>query len=296
MNVHHLELFYYVARYGGITEAVRNIPYGIQQPAVSGQVGQLEEYLGVTLFSRRPFGLTPAGERLFGFIQPFFSKLDLVATELQGGTARQIRIGASGIVLRDHLPDLVQQVRREFPKVKLALREGYQAELESMLQKGEIDLAVTILEKKSAPGLQSLALIELPLVLLVAKPSNITSAEQLWAKDKIEEALICLPAPEGICKNFQQGLARAGVDWFPGIEVSSLDLIETYVAGGFGIGLSVLVPKATISPHVRLLNLPGFAPVTLGALWRGKPNPVLQAFLDEMLRRARLLSTPVARK
>ena len=38
MNIHHLELFYYVARHGGITEAVRNIPYGIQQPAVSGQV------------------------------------------------------------------------------------------------------------------------------------------------------------------------------------------------------------------------------------------------------------------
>jgi hypothetical protein len=29
---HHLELFYYVARFGGISEAVRNIPYGIQQP------------------------------------------------------------------------------------------------------------------------------------------------------------------------------------------------------------------------------------------------------------------------
>ena len=38
MNVHHLELFYYVAKHGGISQAVRNIPYGIQQPAVSGQV------------------------------------------------------------------------------------------------------------------------------------------------------------------------------------------------------------------------------------------------------------------
>ena len=37
MNVHHLELFYYVARHGGISQAVRHIPYGIQQPAVSGQ-------------------------------------------------------------------------------------------------------------------------------------------------------------------------------------------------------------------------------------------------------------------
>src|SRR5205085_12276845 len=65
MNIHHLELFYYVARHGGIMEAVRNIPYGIQQPAVSGQVAQLEEQLGVTLFQRRPFSLTPAGKKLY---------------------------------------------------------------------------------------------------------------------------------------------------------------------------------------------------------------------------------------
>ena len=58
MNIHHLELFYYVARFGGITEAVRNMPYGIQQPAISGQIAQLEEHLGVTLFHRRPFALT----------------------------------------------------------------------------------------------------------------------------------------------------------------------------------------------------------------------------------------------
>ena len=55
MNIHHLELFYYVARHGGITEAVRNIPYGIQQPAVSGQVAQLEGYLGVGFLPIRQF-------------------------------------------------------------------------------------------------------------------------------------------------------------------------------------------------------------------------------------------------
>src|SRR5206468_12584439 len=62
-NIHHLELFYYVARHGGISEAVRNIPYGIQQPAVSAQIIQLEESLGVTLFNRRPFSLTVGGEK-----------------------------------------------------------------------------------------------------------------------------------------------------------------------------------------------------------------------------------------
>ena len=289
MNIHHLELFYYVARHGGIAEAVRNIPYGIQQPAVSGQVAQLEQYLGVTLFQRRPFALTPAGEKLYHFIQPFFANLDSVASELQGGTARQIRIGASTTVLRDHLPDFLRNVRKKFPNLKVGLREGYQAELESLLQKEELDLAVTLIEKKSSPGIHSVALLELPLVLLVEKSSGIASPETLWERDKIEEVLICLPAAEAICKTFQQGLGRLGVDWFPSIEVSSIDLIETYVTNGFGIGLSVMVPNAKTSPNVRLLPLAGWPSVVMGALWRGKTSALLQAFLDELQLRAKRL-------
>ncbi len=287
MNIHHLELFYYVARHGGITEAVRNIPYGIQQPAVSGQVAQLEEYLGVTLFQRRPFALTPAGEKLYQFVQPFFANLDLVAGELQGGKVRHIRIGASTIVLREHLPEVFQSVRRRFPNLKISLREGYPQEFEGLLQKGELDLAVTAIEKKPAPGLHSMALIQLPLVLLVEKNSHVTSADQLWKRDKIEEPLICLPAVEAITRNFQAALARLGVDWFPSLEVSSVELIETYVANGFGIGLSVHVPQAKPSPKVRAVPLPDFAPVIVGALWRGKTFALLQAFLDELQLRAK---------
>jgi DNA-binding transcriptional LysR family regulator len=291
MNIHHLELFYYVARHGGITEAVRNIPYGIQQPAVSGQVAQLEEYLGVNLFQRRPFTLTPAGEKLYKFIYPFFANLDLIAGELQGGEPRQIRIGASTIVLRDHLPEFFRNVRRKYPNLKIALREGYQAELEGLLQKEELDLVVTLIEKKSAPGIHSKAMLELPLTLLVEKSSEITSPADLWRCDKIEHPLICLPEAETLCKHFQQGLRRLGVDWFTGIEVSSIDLIETYVANGFGIGLSVLVPKTDLAPGIRTLPLPKteFEPVVIGALWRGKTSALLQAFLDELQLRAKRL-------
>jgi len=291
MNIHHLELFYYVARHGGISEAVRNIPYGIQQPAVSGQVAQLEEYLGVILFQRRPFGLSPAGEKLYRFIYPFFSNLGVVAGELQGGQPRLIRIGASTIVLRDHLPEFFRNVRKKYPHLKISLREGYQAELESLLQREELDLAVTVIEKKSAPGIRSLALLELPLALLVEKGSDLHSAADLWRCDKIAQPLICLPEVETICKHFQQGLSRLGVDWFTGIEVSSIDLIETYVANGFGIGLSVLVPKAELAPDIRALPLPTtqFAPVAIGALWRGKSSALLQAFLDELQLRAKRL-------
>jgi DNA-binding transcriptional LysR family regulator len=214
----------------------------------------------------------------------------MITSELQGGKTRHIRIGASTIVLRDHLPYLVQNVRKKFPNLRIALREGYQAELEALLQKEELDLAITILEKKSSPGIRSVALKELPLVLLVEAGSEISSAEQLWRRDRIQEPLICLPGVETVCKNFQQGLDRLGVDWFPSIEVSSIDLIETYVANGFGIGLSVQVPKAKMAANVRALPLPDFTPIVVGALWRGKTSALLQAFLDEFQLRAKRLA------
>ena len=83
MNIHHLELFYYVARHGGISRAVRNMPYGIQQPAVSSQVLLLEEDLGAKLFERQPFRLTREGEELYAFIRPFFENLPAMGAKLR---------------------------------------------------------------------------------------------------------------------------------------------------------------------------------------------------------------------
>ena len=286
MNVHHLELFYYVAKHGGIMPAVRNIPYGIQQPAVSAQVAQLEEFLGTTLFQRRPFALTTEGEKLFAFIQPFFANLGKVATEIQGGQARHFRIGASTIVLRDHLPRLLQGVRKKFSGLKVSLREGFPAHLEELLMRDEIDLAFSLVEKKSCAAFNTLQLLELPLVLLVEKNSPLKSADELWQRDRIEDTLICLPAEESPAKNFLAQLNQRGIEWFPGIEASSTDLIETYVASGLGIGVSVRIPQHELSPKVRALPLKNFPPLVIGAFWRGKTTPLLQAFLDEAKARA----------
>lgn len=291
MNIHHLELFYYVAKHGGISEAARHMPYGIQQPAISGQVIQLEEFLGVALFQRRPFALTPAGRELYAFIEPFFSNLDAMTRKLQGGPAQHIRIGASEIVLREHLPAVANEVRKKFPKLRLTLREGYQPQVEAWLEQQEIDLGLTLLSERPIAGLNSLPLLKIPLMLIVPRRSPLRAADELWSRDRIEKPLVTLPAYEAMCRNFQQGLSRRGIDWFPSIEVSSLKLIETYVAEGYGIGLFLNIPGTELARGVRSLPLPDFEPVTFGALWRGKPMPVVEAFLDSIRKRARELES-----
>ncbi|HWW01219.1 MAG TPA: LysR family transcriptional regulator [Candidatus Acidoferrum sp.] len=279
MNIHHLELFYHVVKNEGITAAARNMPYGIQQAAISGQVAQLEEFLGVVLFHRRPFSLTPPGQKLFSFIKPFFDNLESVAQEVRGGVAQHLRIAASEILLQDYLPDMIQQTRRQFPKLKVTLKEGYYPEVVKWLEQRDVDLCLGLLGGKPPHGIHSLPLFDLSLVLLVPHQSKLQSAAELWEQDHIEEKLITTPSNQVICRAFQQGLRKHKVDWFSGIEVSTVALVETYVVKGYGIGVTVGVPTRKYHPQVRILPLDDFPKTSFGVLWQGFRTPVLDHFL-----------------
>jgi DNA-binding transcriptional LysR family regulator len=294
VNIHHLELFYYVARFGGIMEAVRNMPYGIQQPAVSAQLLALESHLGVSLFQRRPFLLTPVGDKLYRFIQPFFQNLDAITEEIRGNAVQQIRIGASDLILREHLPEIIQGLRTQFPMTKLTLRSGYQPDLIDWLRKQELDLALTLLDKNLPTNLQSQAVLKVPLVLLTNRKRKIKSASELWVHKRISEPLLSLPPNEIICRQFQDGLHSRGIEWRPTIELSSLELIETYVESDYGFGLSVEVPGKKFSRRVKVLHLPEFAPVDFGMIWQGELTPFLKALLQESQRRAHMLTNRTA--
>ena len=281
MNIHHLELFYYVARHGGISRAVRHIPYGIQQPAVSGQMLALEDDLGVRLFERSPFRLHPAGEQLYAFVQPFFENLGAVEARLRAPAAPQIRIGASEVTLREYLPPLIQRLRRKHPQLRLSLQSGFTPQLLAWLQDRQIDLAIMPLEGRPPARVSSLRLLRVPLALLVPRNSRHHAAADVWSRGRVEEPLVTLPASEPIARRFQQGLRRRKIDWPPAIEASSLELITQYVANGEGIGLTVNLPGVVRGARVRVLPLAEFEPVVVAALWHGRPTPLIRAVLEE---------------
>jgi DNA-binding transcriptional LysR family regulator len=120
-------------------------------------------------------------------------------------------------------------------------------------------------------------MFKMPLVLLVPKRSKLTSAEELWQRDRIEESLITVPSNEPIRRAFQDGLEKLKVHWLSGIEVSTVEMVQTYVANGYGIGVTVSVPKMRYHPQVRLLPLEGFEQVTFGVLWQGRRTVLLDA-------------------
>ena len=280
MNIHHLELFYYVARHGGFSAAAREIPYGIQQPAISAQVIQLEQALGKPLLIRRPFGLTKEGEQLFAFIAPFFGELGAVSKKIRGQSLELLRIGAPETILADILPNLLSRVRTRHPGFRFNLQSGSLEELEHRLLNASLDLAFAPLHGKRATGIQQRTLLQLPLALMLPNSLKLRDAEALFKKDRLSRPTL-ISSNRDTLAHFEHELQSRGLEWTPSIELPSQALAPQYVREGFGVAV-ILRPKGFNAPDgTRLLPLPQFAPLPFGALWSGQLGSAHEFILKE---------------
>ena len=243
---------------------------------------QLEDDLGTPLFHRRPCRPTPAGEELSRFIEPFFGGVAEVGRKLRGGAQVRLRIGAPETLQRDYLPRLLRTMRARQPGLTFTLFSGRLSQIESRLLAQEIDLGIASLEGKRPEGIKQRELVRLSMTLLAPKGSRLRFADELWKRDRLRKTLISLPPDEPVCRLFQRELQKRKIEWFPGLELSSQELITRYVAEGFGLGLVLLPPGGPAPSGTRLLALTDFPKVPYGALWMGSLSPLQQSVLEEV--------------
>ncbi len=286
-NLHYLELFYYLARHRGVSEAARQMPYGVQPSTISRQVAYLEEQVGSTLFERRPFALTPTGQQLYGFVREFFDQLPSMADSLRRGLPVTVRVGGAPVALREYLPPVFREVRATFPELHLVLKEGLPAQIAEWLARGAIDLAVTILEETVPEHYVTEPLVRLPFVLLVPARSSLRNVAAIWRRPKSAPVLVGPHHDDAISRAFRKGLAGRGVHWPVGLEVNSLELVETLVLNGFGLGLSVEVPGRKLRAGLRALPFRDLPPLQVGMIWQLRPQPAVEALASALRKQAR---------
>src|SRR5262245_39883901 len=153
IQIQRLEGFYWVARCRGYARAARSFPYPISQPGVHQQVSKLERELGTRLFERvgkDELRLTAAGEQLFAFFAPFLERLPGIVEAIQSASfGGELRIDASGLVLRQLLPGWIRRLRVRRPDIQVDVQEIQTPDLER-LRKGQVHLVVDYFE--SAPS------------------------------------------------------------------------------------------------------------------------------------------------
>jgi DNA-binding transcriptional LysR family regulator len=281
MNIHHLELFYHVARCRGVSAAAREMPYGIQQPAISAQILQLEDSLGKTLFHRRPFALTTEGETLFAFIEPFFNRLPCIAEQLRGGAECSLRIACPEIVQRDYLPALLSAVRKRVAGFHFTLESGRVEEIETLLRAGKIDIGFATSIGSKDETIRHHELLKIPMMLLVPAKGGPKNAADILDLDRIDLPLVTLPRSEPAVIAFQQELQRRKIEWFPMLELASIELVARFVAEGYGAGLVLDIPNSTRVAGVRSLPLLDFPKVSFCAHTLGNRSPMVDLIIEE---------------
>lgn len=143
MNLEWYRIFMCTAKFGNLTKAAQTLH--ITQPSVSYAIKQLEEGLGVKLFDRLSKGvsLTSEGLSLLEYVEKSFALLDSGEQKmaaLKNYTSGELRIGASGPMIKHLLLPPLDTLRARYPEIRIRLSQGNSADIRTRLKEGRIDL------------------------------------------------------------------------------------------------------------------------------------------------------------
>ncbi|MBI6946055.1 LysR family transcriptional regulator [Pseudomonas koreensis] len=164
-----LKTFLAVAQHG--TFAAAGLHVGLTQSAVSAQIRNLEQTLGVRLFDRtgRQAILNPAGQRAVPMAQEMLATFSRMAISEDASEFRgELRIGAVATAQTGLLPQALLRLRQQAPGVEPKLVPGVSLNLLSQVDAGQVDLAVMIKPPFELPKELSAQVIRRePFVLIV---------------------------------------------------------------------------------------------------------------------------------
>lgn len=252
--IRELKTFLTIARCGSFAAAGNKI--GLTQSAVSAQIKNLEDALGLRLFDRtgRSANLNAAGLRALPLAEQIIETFALMGQPESVNDYRgELRIGAIGTVQTGLLPPVLLRLLREAPGVEPKLVPGVSLNLLSQIDAGEIDLAVMIRPPFALPKELHAELIQKePFVLIT--PLNIEGDDPF--KLLVEHPFVRYDRSSFGGRQVSQFLRKHQLDVRPGLELDELDAIVKMVESGLGVAL---VPKAGLwlerTPTVRIISL-----------------------------------------
>ena len=145
MEIRQLKAFLAIAEAKTFTAGARRV--NVTQAAISMQIRQLEEEVGLQLFTRTPRRviLTEAGEYLLERARKILREHDSALAEIAevaGAEMGRLRIGtASGTFAMHQLPWIIQGLKEKFPNSDLTVSSGTSQKLVDRMMHGEIDIA-----------------------------------------------------------------------------------------------------------------------------------------------------------
>lgn len=287
MELRHLRYFTAVVQWKGYREASRRLH--VAQPAISRTVSDLEEELGLRLFSRvkRLAQLTPEGEAFYAEAVRTLAQAELAidtAKRAAKGEIGKLSIGFLGSATYVFLPELVRRFKSQHPDIHLTLQELTPLQQEDAFDKGQIDIGLTrALTTEQSKMFSSRHLYYDPM-MAVLPVSKAVRTKRVDISDLATESFVLFHragAPPlfdtilGMCN-------QAGFSPRVKCEPNMMQTVLSIVEAEQGISIVPACVRNLRSHGIRFYRLqPDEVRVALVAAWKkATPSIALRAFLD----------------
>jgi len=283
----HLQTLAAVARHGSFSRAARELR--LTQPAVSMQVRQLEQALGLPLLERvgKRTYTTKAGELLLAHagraMQELERGLELVH-QMRGIVAGRIRLGTSASFSIYLLPSALRRFRARYPQTELVVVTGNAPEITRAVVANELDVGIVSLPVRERELV--VAALHRDELVAIGPPGRRWPRARATAAELAREPMILFERGATLRRLIDTWFQRGGAAPALPMELGNTEAIKKLVESGLGLSVtSWFAAKADVRAR-RLsavkLTPPLFRQIGI-VLRRDKPKtPVLDAFLGTL--------------
>ncbi len=253
LSMKQLRVVAAIARTGKILAAADSL--GVTPPAVTLQLRQLEESLGLALFERTRDGmkLTEAGQHLMESIVRIEAELASCAEGfnairgLKGGT---VSIGVVSTA-KYFAPAALGAFKRKHPEVELKLLVANREETIRALGALELDVAIMGRPPENM-DLASALLGDHPHIIIAAPDHPLACRERLAIADLKDEVFLVREPGSGTRTLMERLFAEAGIAPRLGMEISSNETIKQAVMAGLGMAF---ISSHTVAAEIEIGRL-----------------------------------------
>ncbi len=295
LTLHQLNILEAVARCDSFSRASAELH--LSQPAVSMQIKQLEESLGLPLFEQigKRIHLTAAGKEVLSYARAITQQLDElegVLNRLKGLSGGRLRISVA-TTANYFIPTLLGSFSRRYPDVTVSLDITNRETLLRQLSENTVDLVV-MGQPPAEADVEAAAFMDNPLVVVAPPDHPLAGKKKIPLTRLQDEVFLVRESGSGTRIAMERFFAERGMRLKTGMEIGSNEAIKQSVQAGLGLGL---LSRATIEQELVLKRLAvlDIADFPIMRHWyvvrrRGKRlSAAAEAFKQFMLKEARAI-------
>ncbi|MEI6801684.1 MAG: CysB family HTH-type transcriptional regulator [Burkholderiales bacterium] len=243
MNLHQFRFVQEAARRNlNLTEAAKALH--TSQPGVSKAIIELEEELGVDIFTRhgkRLKRITEPGQHVLKSIELILREvgnLKRIGEQYSAEDSGTLSIATTHTQARYVLPEKVAQLRQAYPKVNISLHQGAPDQVARMVIDEVAEIGIATESLADYPELVTLPCYEWQHCLVLPADHALARKDRITLEDVAVEPIITYhPSFTGRTKIDQAFAARKLAPRIA-LEAIDSDVITTYVRLGLGIGIA----------------------------------------------------------